>query len=158
MGELGALAVDSGAVPAYPAPGVGLIGAALDEHPEYKGRFASVWEPGGRRVFLFAAEDSGFRFGAILAYSGSAPRPFSWYVLLPLGFENRSSRAFFGGAALLIPCDAKTGVSPDSLPGGVIGNTPGFGPGIPGSSPGRVGLSEERRPRGVDGGDHSGGG
>src|SRR5512140_2754311 len=24
------------------------------------------------------------------------------------------------------------------LPGGVIGNTPGFGPGIPGSSPGRV--------------------
>ena len=24
------------------------------------------------------------------------------------------------------------------VPGGVIGNTPGFGPGIPGSSPGRV--------------------
>ena len=38
------------------------------------------------RVFLFAAEDSGLISGAILVDLGSAPRPFSWYVLHPLGF------------------------------------------------------------------------
>ena len=48
------------------------------------------------------------------------------------------------------------GVDTGRIPGGVIGNTPGFGPGVPGSSPGRVVARDgcvrrqwSRRPTGV---------